>query len=70
MKILSKNHSSYSRVGIKPEQQKLRRAYNNLDKGKISPDKVAKILDSAVAEIIDETKAKINNIMTAVKAFR
>lgn len=54
MKILSKNHSSYPRIGDKPGQQKLRRAYNQYDKKKISLDELNDILDSTVTEIIDE----------------
>ncbi len=64
MKILSKNHSSYPRVGSKPEQQKLRQAYNKLDKGNISRDEVARILDSTVTEIIDEQLASGCDIVT------
>jgi 5-methyltetrahydropteroyltriglutamate--homocysteine methyltransferase len=41
-------------VGNKPDQQKLRRAYNQLDKGKIMPDEVAQLLDKTVADAINE----------------
>jgi 5-methyltetrahydropteroyltriglutamate--homocysteine methyltransferase len=54
MEILSKNHSSYPRVGNDPEQQRLRRAYNQYDKGKLTAEEVAQILDETVIEIIDE----------------
>ena len=54
MKILSKNHSSYPRIGDKPGQQKLRRAYNQYDKKRISLEKLNDILNSTVSEIIDE----------------
>jgi 5-methyltetrahydropteroyltriglutamate--homocysteine methyltransferase len=57
MQIFSKNHSSYPRVGDRPEQQKLRRAYNQFDKRKITADEVAKILDETVTEIIEEQKS-------------
>jgi len=56
MEIFSKNHSSYPRVGDKPEQQKLRRAYNQFDKKKITADEVARILDETVTEIVEEQK--------------
>jgi 5-methyltetrahydropteroyltriglutamate--homocysteine methyltransferase len=54
MKIVSKSHSSYPRIGDKPEQQKLRRAYHQLDKNKITPDQLEKALSSAIGEIIEE----------------
>ena len=57
MEIFSKNHSSYPRVGDTPEQQKLRRAYNQFDKKKITADEVALILDETVTEIIEEQKS-------------
>lgn len=54
MKILSKNHSSYPRVGDQYDQQKLRRAYNKYDKKKISLDELNSILDETVAEAVTE----------------
>ena len=54
MNIQSKNHSSYPRVGDLPEQQRLRKAYNQYDKGKVTAEEVARILDETVAEIIKE----------------
>lgn len=57
MEIFSKNHSSYPRVGDTPDQQRLRRAYNQLDKKKITSEEVAQILDETVTEIIEEQKA-------------
>lgn len=54
MKIFSKNHSSYPRIGDSPEHQKLRRAYNQYDKKKISLVELNDILDSTVSEVIDE----------------
>jgi len=64
MAILSKNHSSYPRIGNKPEQQKLRQAYNKFDLGKNSAEQVAQILDSTVAEIINEQLAGGCDIIT------
>ncbi|MCP4580158.1 MAG: hypothetical protein GY839_00970 [candidate division Zixibacteria bacterium] len=64
MKILSKNHSSYPRVGDKPELQKLRRAYNMLDKEKISESEVEKILDDTVSEVIEEQLSSGCDIVT------
>lgn len=54
MKVLSKNHSSYPRVGENHDQQKLRRAYNQLDKGKIKPAEVKQILDETIETVIKE----------------
>lgn len=54
MNIYSKNHSSYPRVGDTPELQRLRKAYNMLDKGKITTSEVANILDETVELAISE----------------
>jgi 5-methyltetrahydropteroyltriglutamate--homocysteine methyltransferase len=54
MQVLSKNHSSYPRIGEKPEQQKLRRAFHQLDKEKITPDKFESIMEQTVTEVIEE----------------
>jgi 5-methyltetrahydropteroyltriglutamate--homocysteine methyltransferase len=57
MKILSKNHSSYPRVGDRADQQKLRRAYNLFDKRKLSAEELAKTIDDTAIEIIEEQLA-------------
>ena len=54
MKIFSKNHSSYPRVGDETKYQKLRRAYNQLDIGKITPSELAQILDDTIEEVVNE----------------
>jgi 5-methyltetrahydropteroyltriglutamate--homocysteine methyltransferase len=54
MKIVSKVHSSYPRIGDKPEQQKLRRAFHQLDKKKIDPAQLETVMSQKIAEIIDE----------------
>ncbi len=54
MQIFSKNHSSYPRVGDTPELQCLRKAYNSLDKGRMTATEVARILDDTVAKIVTE----------------
>jgi 5-methyltetrahydropteroyltriglutamate--homocysteine methyltransferase len=54
MKILAKNHSSYPRIGDKPEQQKLRRAFHQLDKEQITQEALAKIIDQNVVEVVRE----------------
>jgi 5-methyltetrahydropteroyltriglutamate--homocysteine methyltransferase len=64
MKILSKNHSSYPRVGDEPKYQKLRRAYNQFDKGKIEAAELARILDDTVEEIINEQLATGCDLVT------
>lgn len=54
MKIISKAHSSYPRIGDKPEQQKLRRAYHLLDKKKISSEQMENTIAHSVKEVIEE----------------
>ncbi len=54
MKIYSKNHSTYPRIGDSPEQQRLRRAYHRLDAGKISQAEFNSILDETIKSAIDE----------------
>ena len=64
MKILSKNHSTYPRVGDSPEQQRLRRAYNRYDKKKITAEELAKVIDDTVTEIIAEQLSSGCDIIT------
>lgn len=52
MIIVPATHSSFPRVGDKPEQQKLRRAYASLEKGKISEVEFRQAQDSMVKEVI------------------
>jgi 5-methyltetrahydropteroyltriglutamate--homocysteine methyltransferase len=54
MKIVSKAHSSYPRIGDKPEQQKLRRAFHQLDKKKIDPAQLETVMAQTIAEVIKE----------------
>ncbi len=54
MKIISKAHSSYPRIGDKPEQQKLRRVYHLLDKKKITSEQLENTISHTVKEIIEE----------------
>jgi 5-methyltetrahydropteroyltriglutamate--homocysteine methyltransferase len=54
MKILSKAHSSYPRIGDKPEQQKLRRAYHLLDKKQITSEQLENTILLSVKEVIEE----------------
>jgi 5-methyltetrahydropteroyltriglutamate--homocysteine methyltransferase len=71
VKILSKNHSSYPRVGDEPKYQKLRRAYNQLDLGKITPAELALILDDTIEEVVNEQQATGCNLVTdgQIRAF-
>ncbi|MFQ5990125.1 MAG: methylcobamide--CoM methyltransferase [Candidatus Methylomirabilales bacterium] len=54
MEICLANHSSYPRVGASREQQRLRRAYAQRERGEISPETFNQIQDSIVAEVIQE----------------
>jgi 5-methyltetrahydropteroyltriglutamate--homocysteine methyltransferase len=54
MKIVSKVHSSYPRIGDKPEQQKLRRAFHQLDKKKIDSTQLETIMSQTITEVIKE----------------
>lgn len=54
MKIFSKNHSSYPRIGDAPEQQRLRRAYHRLDSGQIDQKALESILNETITIIIKE----------------
>lgn len=52
MRIVPATHSSLPRVGDKPEEQKLRRAYADLEKKKIAEDEFRRIEDSIISELI------------------
>ncbi|MCI0483477.1 MAG: hypothetical protein L0Y78_02720 [candidate division NC10 bacterium] len=54
MELVLANHSSYPRVGASREQQRLRRAYAQRERGEISPDDFSRVQDSVVAEVIQE----------------
>src|SRR3990170_3667978 len=54
MELVLANHSSYPRVGASREQQRLRRAYAQRERGEISADDFNRAQDSAVAEVIEE----------------
>lgn len=54
MEIVLANHSSYPRVGASREQQRLRRAYAQRERGEISAEAFNQIQDSLVAEVIEE----------------
>ncbi len=54
MPLCVANHSSYPRVGASREQQRLRRAYAQRERGEISPEAFSQVQDSVVAEIIEE----------------
>ncbi len=48
------NHSSYPRVGASRDQQRLRRAYAERERGEISPEAFNQVQNSVVAEVIQE----------------
>lgn len=54
MELRLANHSSYPRIGAGREQQRLRRAYAQRERGEISGDAFNQIEDSVVAEVIEE----------------
>ncbi|MEE8503008.1 MAG: hypothetical protein V3T26_00985, partial [candidate division NC10 bacterium] len=54
MELRLANHSSYPRVGASREQQRLRRAYGQRERGEVSADAFNQIQDSVVAEVIGE----------------
>ncbi len=54
MELVLANHSSYPRVGASREQQRLRRAYAQRERGEISADDFNRVQDSVVAEVIEE----------------
>jgi len=54
MELVLANHSSYPRVGASREQQRLRRAHAQRERGEISAEEFARVQDSVVAEVIQE----------------
>ena len=54
MELRLANHSSYPRIGASGEQQRLRRAYGQRERGEVSADAFNQIQDSVVAEVIGE----------------
>ena len=54
MELRLANHSSYPRIGASREQQRLRRAYAQRERGEISPEDFNQVQDSMVAEVIEE----------------
>lgn len=54
MELRLANHSSYPRIGASREQQRLRRAYAQRERGEISAEVFNQIQDSVVAEVIEE----------------
>ena len=54
MELRLANHSSYPRIGASREQQRLRRAYGQRERGEVSADDFNQVQDSMVAEVIEE----------------
>jgi 5-methyltetrahydropteroyltriglutamate--homocysteine methyltransferase len=52
MRIIPVTHSSFPRIGEKPEEQKLRRAFASLEEGKITQSEFEQIQDDAVDEVV------------------
>jgi 5-methyltetrahydropteroyltriglutamate--homocysteine methyltransferase len=54
MELRLANHSSYPRVGPSREEQRLRRAYAQRERGEISEEQFQQVQDSVVEEVIRE----------------
>jgi 5-methyltetrahydropteroyltriglutamate--homocysteine methyltransferase len=54
MQIIAANHSSYPKVGDRPEQQAHRQAYAQLEKEEISKEDFGKVQEQVVKEVIQE----------------
>ncbi len=52
MRIIASAHSSFPRVGDRPEEQKLRRAFAGLEKGKITEAEYKSAQDELISEIL------------------
>lgn len=52
MNILAATHSSFPRVGDSPDEQKLRRAYSGLEKGRVSDEEFRNIENELAREVI------------------
>jgi len=64
MELHLANHSSYPRIGASREEQRLRRAYTQRERGEISGETFNQIQDSVVAEIIQEQAAAGCELLT------
>lgn len=54
MELLTTNAGSYPRIGDLPEQQRLRRAYAQWEKGEISDEKFEEVQNEVTVEVIQE----------------
>ena len=64
MKIIAATHSNLPRVGDKPEEQKLRRAYASLEKKKITEAEFAQIQADLIGELISIQKSSGCGVVT------
>lgn len=64
MELRLANHSSFPRIGASREEQRLRRAYTQRERGEISGEAFDQIQDSVVAEIIQEQAAAGCELLT------
>lgn len=64
MKIIAATHSNLPRVGDKPEEQKLRRAYAKLEKKKISETEFGDIQTGLIRELISIQKSSGCGVVT------
>ena len=62
--LYSANHSTYPRVGENKDQLRLRRAYHDLDKKKISKGQFLSIQDGYVSEVIGEQESTGLDVVT------
>lgn len=64
MELRLANHSSYPRIGASREEQRLRRAHAQRERGEISGETFNQIQDSVAAEIIQEQAAAGCELLT------
>jgi len=64
MKILASTHSNLPRIGDNPEEQKLRRAYAQLEKQKISEAEFLEIQNDLIKELISTQESSGCGIVT------
>jgi 5-methyltetrahydropteroyltriglutamate--homocysteine methyltransferase len=64
MKILASTHSNFPRVGDSREQQRLRRAYASLEKGKMSEDEFNVVQNELIEEVIGIQESSGCDIVT------
>jgi 5-methyltetrahydropteroyltriglutamate--homocysteine methyltransferase len=57
MELILANTGSYPRVGDRPEQQRLRRAHQERERGRASAEAFAKLQDEVTAEVVQEQLA-------------